>query len=172
MVETASYVEVRQIDRVEIRLYSGLILATVSGGAGGDPFRILFNYISGNNSGRRKISMTTPVITPERIEMTAPIISGEGSMSFVVPSKYTMEDVPKPNDERIRIHEVPERKIAVIRFRGRAGQKSVEEHKARLLDALRRNGVETVGEPFLMRYNSPWTPGFMRRNEVGIEIRE
>ena len=172
MVETASYVEVRQIDGVEIRLYSGLILATVSGGAGGDPFRTLFNYISGNNSGRRKISMTTPVITPERIEMTAPVISGEGSMSFVVPSKYTMEDVPEPNDDRIRIHEVPERKIAVIRFRGRAGQKSVEEQKARLLDVLLRNGVETVGEPFLMRYNSPWTPGFMRRNEVGIEIRE
>lgn len=172
MVETASYVEVKRIDEVGIRLYSGLIMATVSGDARGDPFRILFDYISGNNSGSRKISMTTPVITPERIEMTAPVISGEGSMSFVVPSKYTMEDVPEPNDDRIRIHEVPERKIAVIRFRGRAGQKSVEEHKARLLDVLRRSGIETVDEPFLMRYNSPWTPGFMRRNEVGIEIRE
>ena len=172
MVETASYVEVGRIDGVEIRLYSGLILATVSGDAGGEPFRILFDYISGNNSGRRKISMTTPVITPERIEMTAPVISRGGSMSFVVPSKYTMEDVPEPNDKRIIIHEVPERKIAVVRFRGRAGKRSVEEQKARLLDVLRRNGVETIGEPFLMRYNSPWTPGFMRRNEIGIEIRE
>jgi effector-binding domain-containing protein len=104
--------------------------------------------------------------------MTAPVISGEGSMSFVVPSKYAMEDVPEPNDDRIRIQEVPERRLAVVRFRGRAGQKSVEKQKARLLDVLRRNGVETVGEPFLMRYNSPWIPGFMRRNEIGIEIRE
>jgi len=172
MVETASYVEVGRIDGVEIRLYSGLILATVSGDAGGEPFRILFDYISGNNSGRRKISMTTPVITPERIGMTAPVISRDRSMSFVVPSKYTMEDVPEPNDYRIRIHEVPERRLAVVRFRGRTGEKSVEEHKANLLDVLRRNGVEAVGEPFLMRYNSPWTPGFMRRNEIGIEIRE
>ena len=172
MVETASYVEVGRIDGVEIRLYSGLILATVSGDAGGEPFRILFDYISGNNSGRRKISMTTPVITPERIEMTAPVISGGGSMSFVVPSKYTMEDVPEPNDKRIKIHEVLERKIAVVRFRGRAGEESVDEQKARLLDILRRNGIEAVGEPFLMRYNSPWTPGFMRRNEIGIETRK
>jgi len=172
MVETASYAEVGRIDGVEIRLYSGLILATVSGDAGVQPFRILFDYISGNNSGRRKISMTTPVITPERIEMTAPVISGGGSMSFVVPSKYTMEDVPEPNDKRIKIHEVLERKIAVVRFRGRAGEESVDEQKARLLDILRRNGIEAVGEPFLMRYNSPWTPGFMRRNEIGIETRE
>jgi effector-binding domain-containing protein len=93
-------------------------------------------------------------------------------MSFVVPSKYTMESVPVPNDGRVSIQEVPERKIAVIRFRGWARDKSVEKHKARLISVLLRNGVETVGEPFLMRYNSPWTPGFMHRNEIGIEIVE
>lgn len=170
MVETPSYEVIGQMEGVEIRLYPRLILATVMGDGGGAPFRLLFQYISGNNAGSSKISMTAPVLTPERMEMTAPVISEGYSMSFVVPSKYTMEDVPKPNDDRIKIQEVPERKIAVMRFRGRAGQKSVDEQKARLLGVLRRNGVETVGELFLMRYNSPWTPGFMRRNEVGIEI--
>lgn len=116
--------------------------------------------------------MTAPVITPERMDMTAPVISGGDSMSFVVPSKYTLESVPLPNDTRVRIHELPERKLAVIRFRGWARGKSIEEQKARLISVLQRNSVETVGEPFLMRYNSPWTPGFMRRNEIGIEIVE
>jgi hypothetical protein len=170
MVETPKYEVVDQMDGVEIRLYPRLILATVMGDGGGNPFRLLFQYISGNNSGGSKISMTAPVVTPERIEMTAPVISEGYSMSFVVPSKYTLETVPTPNDERIRIQEVPERKLAVVRFRGQAREKSVEEQKARLMSLLRENGVETVGEPFLMRYNAPMTPGFMRRNEVGIEI--
>jgi len=172
MVETPSYEVTGHIDGVEIRLYPKLILATVSGDDVYAPFRILFGYISGNNSGGSKISMTAPVITPERIEMTAPVISGGGSMSFIVPSKYTMESVPAPDDERVRIHELQERKIAVIRFRGWARDKSVEKQKVRLISVLRGKGVETVGEPFLMRYNAPWTPGFMRRNEIAIEIVE
>lgn len=172
MVETPSYEVIGEMDGVEIRLYPRLILATVMGEGGGDPFRRLFRYISGDNSGSSKISMTAPVLTPERIEMTAPVISEGYSMSFVVPSKYTMETVPTPNDEHIRIQEVPERKLAVIRFRGWAREGSVEKQKARLISVLQGNSVETVGEPFLMRYNSPWTPGFMRRNELGIEIAE
>jgi hypothetical protein len=157
---------------VEIRLYPKLILATVSGDGVRAPFRILFEYISGDNSGGNKISMTAPVITPERIDMTAPVISGGGSMSFIVPSKYTMESVPQPNDDRVRIHELPERRVAVMRFRGWAREGSVERQKAMLFSVLQENGVEAVGEPFLMRYNSPWTPGFLRRNEIGIEIVE
>ena len=172
MVETPSYEVIGQMDGVEIRLYPRLILATVMGDGDGTPFRRLFQYISGNNSGSSKISMTAPVLTPERIEMTAPVISEGYSMSFVVPSKYTMETVPTPNDESIRIQEMPERKLAVIRFRGWARERSVEERKVMLISVLQRNGIETVGEPFLMRYNSPWTPGFMRRNEIGIEIVE
>ena len=170
MVEKPRYEVVGQMDGVEIRLYPRLILATVVGDGGGNPFNLLFQYISGNNSGSSKISMTAPVLTPERIAMTAPVISEGYSMSFVVPSKYTLETVPTPNDERIRIQEVPERRLAVVRFRGWAREKSVEKQKARLISILRENGVETVGEPFLMRYNAPMTPGFMRRNEVGIEI--
>ncbi len=170
MVETPSYEVVGQMDGVEIRLYPSMILATVMGDDEGDPFNLLFKYISGENSGGSKISMTAPVLTPERIEMTAPVISGGYSMSFIVPSKYTMETVPRPNDERISIQEVQGRKLAVVRFRGWARKRSVEEQKTRLISVLQESGVETIGEPFLMRYNSPWTPGFMRRNEIGIEV--
>lgn len=172
MVETPSYEVLRRIDGVEIRLYPKLILATVSGEGVRAPFRILFNYISGDNLGGNKISMTAPVITPERIDMTAPVISGGGSMSFIVPSKYTMDSVPEPNDDRVKIHLLPERRVAVMRFRGWARERSVERQKVTLVSVLQENGVEYVGEPFLMRYNSPWTPGFLRRNEIGIEIVE
>jgi hypothetical protein len=168
MVETPSYEVAGQINGVDMRLYPKLILATVSGDDVNAPFRVLFEYISGSNSGGS--ARATPVITPERIEMTSPVISGGGSMSFVVPSKYTMESVPEPNDKRVRIHEMPKRKLAVIRFRGWARIKSVEKKKTRLISILHGKGIETVGEPFLMRYNSPWTPGFMRRNEIAIEI--
>lgn len=126
MVETPSYEDLRRIEDVEIRHYKTMILATVSGDEVRAPFRILFDYISGNNSNRSKISMTAPVITPEQIDMTAPVISGGDSMSFIVPSKYTMESVPLPKDGRVKIHEVPEREIAVIRFRGWARERSVE----------------------------------------------
>jgi effector-binding domain-containing protein len=172
MVETARYEVTRRVEDMEIRSYNKLILATVSGIDGDDPFDILIKYISGNNKGRNKISMTTPVITPERIEMTTPVINKADSMSFVIPSKYTTENVPEPNDLRVKVHEEPARKLAVIRFRGYAGEKSVEKHTSRLLSALAQNGIEIVGQPVLMRYNPPWTPGFMRRNEVGVEIKE
>jgi len=62
--------------------------------------------------------------------------------------------------------------LAVIRFKGYAKKKSVSEVKSRLLSVLKKSEIATIGEPILMRYNSPWTPGFMRRNEVGIEIAE
>lgn len=91
-------------------------------------------------------------------------------MSFIVPSKYNLESVPAPNDERVRIHEMPERKLAVIRFRGWARTNSVAKQKAKLISVLHAKGVETVGDSFLMRYNAPYTPGFMRRNEIAIEL--
>ena len=168
MVETPSYEITGKIDDIEIRRYSKLILATVSGDSLNSPFRILFNYISGNNLGGSKISMTAPVITPEKIEMITPVISVEDSMSFILPSKYTTENTPKPLDERIVIHEVPERKIAVLRFRGWPKEKSVESQKNKLISILKVNNEKTVGYPFLMRYNSPWTPGLLRRNSIFV----
>ena len=116
--------------------------------------------------------MTAPVITSEKIEMTAPVISDANSFSFVMPLNYKLEEIPEPLDSRIRIQKLPARRLAVIRFKGYARQKSVNEVKARLLSALQTSGIATVGEPFLMRYNSPWTLGFMRRNEIGIEVAQ
>jgi effector-binding domain-containing protein len=172
MVETTRYEETGRIGEIEIREYPELVLATVTGLSDNSAFGILFNYISGRNRKQKKIPMTAPVITSEKIEMTAPVISDPNSFSFVMPLKYKLEDIPEPSDARIRIRRIPARKLAVIRFKGYAKEKSVNEVKSRLLSILQKNGTATVGEPFLMRYNSPWTPGFMRRNEVGIEIAQ
>lgn len=114
--------------------------------------------------------MTAPVIRSEKIKMTAPVISDVNSFSFVMPMEYSLGEIPEPLDPHIEVQKIPARKLAVIRFKGYAREKSVNEVKSRLSSVLQKNGIVTVGEPFLMRYNSPWTPGFMRRNEVGIEI--
>ena len=172
MVETARYEVAGRIGEIELREYPELVLATVTGQQDTSAFRLLFSYISGQNRVRKKIPMTAPVITSEKIKMTAPVISDASSFSFVMPLNYKLEEIPEPLDSRIRIQKLPARRLAVIRFKGYARQKSVNEVKVRLLSALQKSGIATVGEPFLMRYNSPWTLGFMRRNEIGIEIAE
>jgi len=170
MVEIARYEEAGRTDEVEFREYPELILASVTGQGDNSAFGRLFSYISGENRTRKKLSMTAPVITSQKIEMTAPVISDTSSFSFVMPLKYKLEEIPEPLDSRIRIQRIPARRLAVIRFKGYAREKSVDEVKSRLLSALQKSGTARVGEPFLMRYNSPWTLGFMRRNEIGIEI--
>ena len=115
--------------------------------------------------------MTSPVITSQKIAMTVPVVSSATSMSFVMPQGLTRDEIPEPLDSRVRISTVPDREVAIIRFRGYARKGDVAAAEGRLREGLRQAGIEPVGEPFLMRYNPPWTPGFMRRNEVGMEIR-
>ncbi|HPD76765.1 MAG TPA: heme-binding protein, partial [Methanoregulaceae archaeon] len=107
----------------------------------------------------------------QKIPMTAPGVSDAASMSFVLPAGTTREATPDPLDSRVRIVTVPEREIAVIRFSGYAPPEDVEAATSRLQAGLKTSGIGTTGQPFLMRYDSPWTPGFLRRNEVAIGIR-
>jgi effector-binding domain-containing protein len=171
MTGTMEYQVSEQLGEVEIRHYTEVWVATVAGTDEGETFGVLFRYITGNNQPGEKIPMTTPVITPVEIPMTAPVISDAGGMSFVMPADLTGENLPEPRDERISLREIPSREVAVIRFRGRAGAGDVADVRARLLSALTAKGIHTFGEPFLMRYNAPFTPGFLRRNEVAVEIR-
>jgi hypothetical protein len=156
---------------IEFRHYPELVLATVDSADDDAGFSLLFAYISGSNRPREKIPMTAPVITSQKIPMTAPLVSDAGSMSFVMPAGTTREETPDPLDSRVRIVTIPERDIAVIRFSGYAPPEDVDAVTSRLQEGLKNAGTRTVGQPFLMRYDSPWTPGFMRRNEVATEIR-
>ena len=170
MTKTASYSVIRRTGDIEIRSYPVQLLATVSGSADDQMFMVLFRYISGDNHPRTKIAMTAPVITKTTIPMTAPVISGSGTMSFVMPEEYSRATIPEPLDPAVIIREVPARTLAVIRFSGQADEQKVQKMTALLDSTLRKEGIAVTGTPFLMRYNSPWTPGFLRRNEIGVEI--
>lgn len=168
MVETAKYGVILKEGEFEIRRYQPMLVATVRDAP--SKFSVLFKYISGANRTRSKIAMTSPVVTSTEIAMTSPVMSDSGSMSFMVPSKYDAETVPEPVDERVTIGEVPERVVATVRFRGFAWRESVERQKERLLNKLELEGIKAKDAPFLMQYNPPYVPGFLRRNEVGVEI--
>lgn len=170
MTGTIPYDVTGETDGVEFRRYPPLVLATVFDDGSDRGFRLLFAFITGANRARDTISMTAPVITSSQIPMTAPVISEPGTMSFVMPAGMPRERVPEPTDERVRIETVPAREMGVIRFSGHARRGDVEVATARLSTVLKMAGISTRGTPFLMRYNSPATPGFLRRNEVGIEI--
>ena len=103
--------------------------------------------------------------------MTAPVVSDAKSMSFVMPPGINRDDIPDPLDNRVRITTLPARDVAVIRFKGYATPEDVVAAEERLLEGLKNAALDPVGDPFLMRYNPPWTPGFLRRNEVAVEIR-
>jgi len=194
MTETAPYTVTETIGEIEIRQYPELVLAAVGDPGDDSGFMHLFRYITGNNRVKGRIPMTSPVITQEKIPMTspvitqgeipmtapviteekipmtAPVVSVTGSMSFVMPAGRTESDLPEPLDPEVRLVTVPQRTVAVLRFRGRAGRDAVKDATSRLLKALEKAGIRTKGEVFLMRYNPPWTPGFLRRNEVAIGI--
>ena len=170
MTETIGYEESGGVGEVEFRRYPSIILATVTGTNENENFWILFRYITGNNRSEKKLPMTSPVITPEKIAMTTPVVSETNAMSFILPAAYSMKEVPEPIDTRIRVQEIPPRELAVIRFSGRASTSDVAQVRDRLLKKLETSTITVVGTPFLMRYNAPYTPGFMRRNEVGVEI--
>jgi len=117
-----------------------------------------------------QIRMTGPGATGVKIPMTAPVVSDSGSMSFVMPAGRAEPDLPEPVDSRVRLVTVPAREVAVLRFRGTAGKDAVKDAASRLLAAVAAAGFRTRGEVFLMRYNPPWTPGLLRRNEAAVEI--
>ncbi len=139
-------------------------------------FKKLFKFISGNNRSNNSIQMTAPVTTSrfEKIEMTAPVTSTktpEGFLiGFVMPEGFTLETTPTPSDSSIIIREVKGRTVAVIRFSGRWTSASMDEHEQELKQWLTSNGYLPIGQPVIARYDPPFMPWFLRRNEIQIEI--
>ncbi len=170
MTQQIPYTLVKKIGQLEIRRYPEVILAVVDENTDDSGFGLLFRYISGENKTRRRIAMTAPVITSERIAMTAPVISTQDYMAFSIPSSYTKETVPVPTNPAVKIEIQPEKQMAVLRFGGRATHAQVEKYIQALTTMLQEQAIQIRGEPVLMRYNSPFTPGFLRRNEVAVEI--
>lgn len=182
-IEEPSYEVLLETKHYEVRRYEPYIVAEVDVDddfkrAGNNAFRILAGYIFGDNAAQQKMNMTAPVESAggERMKMTAPVTSqagvGDGpyTYAFVMERKYTMETLPKPTNPDIRIVERPERIMAVHRYSGSWSEERYEKHQKILLDALATDGIETIGLPVFARYNAPFTPWFLRRNEIIIEI--
>jgi hypothetical protein len=166
-------------------------------GASNAGFRLIADFIFGNNTSprgqREKIEMTAPVMAEpasEKIEMTAPVTvepasekiemtapvsvadaGGLWRVHFVMPSKYTLETLPRPNNPAVRIRELPPARVAVVTFSGLAGERKVAEKTDDLLRWIRSRGFTAAGKPQLARYNPPWTLPFLRRNEVQVELK-
>jgi len=188
--EEPAYEVIGKQEEYEVRRYASYHVAetTVEGTfdqAGRQSFRRLFGYISGNNRRAERMDTTVPVTVGsadrgEKIKMTVPVVatmpsggrvdSAAYTYYFVMPSKFTPETLPLPNDERIRIREVPERVVAVVRYSGRSNEENYRQNERLLREALEADGVPILGEPVLAVYNGPFTPWFMRRNEVMVEI--
>ncbi len=185
-IETPKYELVSKAKGYEVRQYTSHIIAEVevSGSYGeslNQGFRKVADYIFGNNTTKGSIAMTAPVLhekqpTSEKIAMTAPVLhekAGEGGtykLAFVMPSAYTMETLPKPNNSEVTLHAVPEKRFAVRSFGGYATQAKVERETKKLLDALNRDKIAPASGPSTAQYNPPWTPPFMRHNEVMVEV--
>ncbi len=166
----------------ELRQYDPMIVATtfVDGdfdNAGDVAFRRLFGYITGDNSGALKISMTAPVTglrgadsAGADIAMTAPV-SGQAigpgwAFSFVLPEGYTLDNSPRPSDAEIELKRIPAQRMAVVRYSGLRSKSSFEENTERLRAWLAEQSLQAVSEPMYAGYDPPWTLPFLRRNEV------
>ena len=186
-IEQPEYTVVREDGAFELRRYAPYLLAEteVESGfmqAGNVAFGRLFRYISGANTARAEIAMTAPVEQArrggEKIAMTAPVEQArEGDVyrvAFVVPRKYTRETVPQPTDPAVRIREVPARSIAAWRYSGRWTEENFREHERELRAKLAALGLEPApgDSAIIARYDAPFMPWFMRRNEVLIPLVE
>ena len=181
-VEEAKYTVLGEEDRFELRRYEPHILAetTVDGdfeGAGNEAFGRLFKYISGNNKQQQKVAMTSPVgqePMSQKIEMTSPVgqqkMDDNWVVSFMMPATFTLESTPEPKDPNVYIREVPARHIAAIRYSGFWSEKSYRRNLEKLLGWITKSGLSVVGEPIWARYNPPFMPWFLRRNEILVPV--
>jgi DNA gyrase inhibitor GyrI len=184
-IEHPTYVVLKKYHGYEIREYdSHLVAEVVVKGTQKESlrsgFKKLFDYISGNNSKQESIKMTAPVTQQpeeksERIAMTAPVMQEQREdaylVSFMMPSNYTPGSVPNPKDPAVTIVQKEKYKVAVLRFAGYATEEKIMKKQDRLKELLKSDGYEIQSSAHMAFYNPPWTPPFMRRNEVMYSIQ-
>jgi hypothetical protein len=181
-IEGAKYKVLEREKDFELRQYEPHIVAEtmVEGDfqdVGNEGFRRLYDYISGKNRKQQAIPMTAPVSqeeTSEKIPMTAPVnqeqVGGKWRITFLMPSHYTLETLPEPLDSRVKLTKVPGKLMAALIYSGTWSRRRYEDQERRLKELIRQRGLNMVGEPVFARYNPPFMPWFLRRNEVLISV--
>ena len=193
MTEQQPYLVVREFDHCELRQYPAHLLAEVVTdgpfkGAGNRAFRPLFAYISGQNQASQKVAMTAPVVqsdaadTSEKIAMTAPVLqqavenaadassTSKFRVAFVLPEGMTAETAPQPTDPSVTLRTVPASTVGAIRYTGTWSEQSYRDHLERLTAALGAAGFTVIGPPRYARFDPPYKPWFLRRNEVLLDV--
>lgn len=181
-VEEVKYRVLESSGDFELRQYESSLGAetTVEGDfheVGNEGFRRLFDYISGKNRKKQSIPMTAPVsqeASSEKIPMTAPVnqekVGGAWRITFLMPSALTMETLPEPLDSRVKLVKIPGRLMAALSYSGTWSRERYEDKEQRLKELIRQRGLKIEGEPVFARYNPPYMPWFLRRNEVLIPV--
>ena len=195
-IESPQYEVEKELDGCEIRVYSAYVLAQVDvesnfDGALRNGFEILAHYIFGGNRTRKSIPMTGLVseeqvssseeipmlapVTSEKISMTAPVTEEQAGehvyrVSFAMPSRFTLEALPEPQDKRISFKVIESRRTAAIRFSGRVHEKLASEKMEELRTCLSKNSLTPKSNFVVALYNPPFIPGIFRRNEIIVDI--
>ncbi len=182
-VEHMDYKVVKKMRGYEIREYPAHIVAqtTVKGKyeeALNIGFMIVAGYIFGGNTKKQAIAMTAPVTEQkeisEKISMTSPVLAttegGSHIISFGMPRSYTLETLPEPTDQRVRIMQIPAKKFASLKFSWSRSAGRVKKMETKLISDLAKDKIKVVGSPVYAGYNAPWTPPWMVRNEIMVEV--
>lgn len=181
-IEEPPYQVVRELSGAEVRQYAAYTVAEVvvagpADDAGQQAFPILAGYIFGKNKGERKLEMTAPVTqtaVPVKLEMTAPVtqsaVSSGFLVQFVLPKGVTVANAPEPLDARVKLREVAPQQVAVVRYSGFWSESNDQEHLLKLQAALKAAQLEWTGEPVYSRYDPPFKPWFLRRNEIWLRL--
>lgn len=184
MTDQQPYVVERTLGDVEVRRYPRHVVAqtTVTAGfedAGSAAFRRLFRYIAGQNRATATIAMTAPVTQQgesQKVAMTAPVTQSGGDgqyvVAFVLPADLTIDTAPEPTNPEVELREVPERLSVAVTFSGRSSEQAFREHEAKLLATIEQAGLQPVGERRYARFDPPYKPWFLRRNEVVQDVRD
>jgi hypothetical protein len=181
-IEETKFKVIESEGKFELRQYASHIVAEtfVEGDfseVGNEAFRRLAAYINGQNRRKQTIPMTAPVSQEAdsvKIPMTAPVNQEKAGekwrFTFLMPAEYTLETLPEPLDSRVELKRVPERLMAALKYSGTWSRSRYEERKEQLMEWIARRGLKQIGESVFARYNPPFLPWFLRRNEVLIPI--
>ena len=165
--ETQPYQIIKTENDFEIRLYPSATMATISMDAksykelSSSGFRKLASFIFGGNQSNKSIAMTSPVHMD--------INNSQSSMSFVMPSEYTKDNLPKPNDSSITIETTAEEYVAAIQFGGYANDDEIKKYATKLENALKANEIEYYGNFRFLGYNAPYQ-FWNRKNEIIVSV--
>ncbi len=186
MTEQQPFELVRRCPGFDLRRYPAHVVAQVTvrssfDKAGNVAFRSLFGYISGQNRTQSSVAMTAPVVQEvagsQKVAMTAPVVqrtTGEGEfvIAFVLPASLTAETAPVPTNPEVEIRTVPAGLAAAAQYSGGWSQSSFERHSTQLQQAVLAEGLRPVGSPRFARFDPPFKPWFLRRNEVVLDVQE